>query len=81
MPGLIEGHGIFKMYPGLKFELFCAAELSSLDMVQAARIYPDVYPGGMLWFTFRRGVYEKHMQCRVEALPAGPATFVASDAH
>lgn len=74
-------HDIFKMYPGIKFELFCSAELSSLDMVQAARVYQNVYPGGMWWFTFRRSVYEKNMQYRVEALPAGRATFVASDAR
>jgi len=74
-------HGIFKMYPGLTFNLFCAAELSSLDMVQAARIYPNVYPGGLWWFTFRRSVYESNMQYRVEALPASRASFVASDAR
>lgn len=74
-------HNIFEMYPGIRFELFCASELSSLDMVQAARIYPNVYPGGLWWFTFRRSVYERSMQYRVEALPASRATFVASDAR
>jgi len=74
-------HNIFEMYLGINFELFCAAELNSLDMVQAARIYPNVYPGGMWWFNFRRSVYEKNMQYRVEALPASRSTFVASDAR
>ncbi|MDT8390751.1 MAG: hypothetical protein RRC34_09625 [Lentisphaeria bacterium] len=74
-------HNIFEMYLGIRFELFCAAELSSLDMVQAARIYPNVYPGGLWWFNFRRSVYEKNMQYRVEALPASRVTFVASDAR
>lgn len=74
-------HNIFEMYLGIRFELFCATELNSLDMVQAARIYPNVYPGGLWWFNFRRSVYEKNMQYRVEALPADRATFVASDAR
>lgn len=74
-------HNIFEMYLGINFELFCATELNSLDMVQAARIYPNVYPGGLWWFNFRRSVYEKNMQYRVEALPASRATFVASDAR
>lgn len=74
-------HNIFEMYLGVNFELFCATELNSLDMVQAARIYPNVYPGGLWWFNFRRSVYEKNMQYRVEALPANRATFVASDAR
>lgn len=74
-------HNIFEMYLGINFELFCASELSSLDMVQAARIYPNVYPGGMWWFNFRRSVYEKNMQYRVEALAASRSTFVASDAR
>ena len=67
-------HNIFEMYLGINFELFCSTELNSLDMVQAARIYPNVYPGGMWWFNFRRSVYEKNMQYRVEALPATRAT-------
>ena len=74
-------HNIFEMYLGINFELFCATELNSLDMVQAARIYPNVYPGGLWWFNFRRSVYEKNMQFRLEALPACRATFVASDAR
>lgn len=73
-------HGIFEMYSDIKFELFTAAQLSSLDMVQAARIYPNVYPGGMWWYTFRPSVYEENMRYRVEALSATRATFVASDA-
>ena len=74
-------HNVFEMYRGLTFELFCGAELSSLDMVQAARIYPNVYPGGLWWFNFRRSVYEKNMQYRLEAIPACRSSFVASDAR
>lgn len=74
-------HNIFELYLGVDFELFCATELNSLDMVQAARIYPNVYPGGLWWFNFRRSVYQKNMQYRVEALPASRCTFVASDAR
>ncbi len=74
-------NGIFERYPGLKFELFSMAELSSMDMVQAARIYPNVYPGGMWWYTFRPSIYEMNMRYRVEALPPSRCTFVASDAR
>jgi glucuronate isomerase len=74
-------HNIFESYLNVTFELFCASELSSLDMVQAARIYPNVYPGGMWWFNFRRSVCDKSMQYRLEALPANRCSIVASDAR
>ncbi|RMD75674.1 MAG: hypothetical protein D6820_14220 [Lentisphaerae bacterium] len=74
-------HNIFEMYLGVRFNLFCASELNSLDMVQAARIYPNVYPGGLWWFNFRRSIYERNMQYRVEALPGCRSSIVASDAR
>ena len=58
-----------------------AAEQSALDIVQAARIYTNVYPGGLWWFNFRPSTYRANMQYRAEALPAPRSTLVASDAR
>lgn len=74
-------HPIFAKYKNVKFELVNAAELSALDLVQAARIYPNVYPGGLWWFSFRPSVFEANMRYRSEALPAGRCTLLASDAR
>lgn len=35
----------------------------------------------MWWFNFRRSVYDKSMQYRLEALPANRCSIVASDAR
>lgn len=78
---IAELHDIFDMYSGCTFEIVNAAELSSLDIVQAARIYPNVYPGGLWWFSFRPSVYRANMQYRLEALPACRSTLIASDAR
>jgi hypothetical protein len=74
-------HDVFDQYAGCTFELFNAAELSSMDLVQAARIYTNVCPGGLWWFTFRPSVYRANMQCRLEGLPACRATLIATDAR
>jgi glucuronate isomerase len=65
----------------IAFELVSGAELAALDLVQAARIFPNVYPGGLWWFNFRVSTYRANMQFRVEALPAPRAFLVASDAR
>ena len=78
---IAEMHDIFDMYSGCTFEIVNAAELSSLDIVQAARIYPNVYPGGLWWFSFRPSVYRANMQYRLEALPACRSTLIATDAR
>jgi glucuronate isomerase len=74
-------HDLFDRYAGCTFEIVNAAELSALDIVQAARIYPNVFPGGLWWFNFRSSTYRANMQYRLEALPAPKATLVASDAR
>ena len=74
-------HPVFNKFKNVSFEFVNAAELSSLDLVQAARVYPNVYPGGMWWFSFRPSVFETNMRYRSEALPAGRCTLVASDAR
>jgi glucuronate isomerase len=78
---IVAMHEIFDMYADCTFELINAAELSSLDIVQAARAYTNVYPGGLWWFTFRPSVYRANMQYRMEGLPACRSTFVATDAR
>ena len=74
-------HNIFDRYPGCTFELVNAAQLSNLDIVQAARIYPNVVPGALWWFNFRASTYRECMQYRVEALPATRCTLLATDAR
>lgn len=78
---VVEMHEVFDMYAGIDFELVNAAPASALDIVQAARIYPNVYPGGLWWFNFRASTYRANMQYRLEALPAVRSTLVASDAR
>ncbi|HUS93165.1 MAG TPA: glucuronate isomerase [Phycisphaerae bacterium] len=74
-------HDLFDRYAGCTFELVNAAPLSNLDIVQAARIHPNVVPGGLWWFNFRASTYRQTMQYRLEALPAGRCTLLASDAR
>jgi len=74
-------HDLFDRYAGCTFELVNAAAGSNLDIVQAARIYPNVAPGGLWWFNFRPSTYRQAMQYRLEALPACRCTLLASDAR
>ena len=74
-------HDVFDRYAGVTFELVTGANLSNLDIVQAARIYPNVAPGGLWWFNFRPSTYRETMQYRLEALPASRCTLLASDAR
>jgi glucuronate isomerase len=88
-PGyLARLHPIFDMYGpegdgggGCTFEILSGAEQSALDIVQAARIYRNVYPGGLWWFNFRASTYRANMQYRLEGLSALRSTLVASDAR
>jgi len=81
-PGRVAAmHDLFDMYCGCTFEILNAAQLSSMDIVNAARIYTNVYPGGLWWFSFRPSVYRENMQYRLEALPASRCTLLASDAR
>ncbi len=78
---LFDMASVFARYPGCTFEILNAAELSSLDIVQMARIYPNVLPGGLWWFAFRGSVYRNNFQYRLEALPACKSTIIATDAR
>jgi glucuronate isomerase len=74
-------HGLFDRYPGCRFELIVGAEGNNLDAVQAARVYPNVYVGGMWWYNFRASTYRQSMQYRLEALPSRKCSLVVSDAR
>ena len=81
-PGRVAAlHDLFDLYAGCTFELVNAAQLSNLDIVQAARIYRNVVPGGLWWFNFRPSTYRENMQYRLEGLPASRCTLLASDAR
>jgi glucuronate isomerase len=62
-------------------ELVIGAPQNNLDAVQAARIYPNVYLGGLWWYNFRSSTYRQAMQYRLEAVPARKCALVASDAR
>ncbi|MCE9613810.1 MAG: hypothetical protein K8T26_06005 [Lentisphaerae bacterium] len=71
----------FGRYPQCTFEIFNAADQSSMDIVNMARVFPNVIPGGLWWFAYRGSVYNANMQYRFEALPACKATMLATDAR
>jgi glucuronate isomerase len=73
-------HGLFERH-NCRFELVVGAELSNLDVIQAARAFPNVYVGGMWWYNFRASTYRQSMQYRLEALPSSKCALVASDAR
>jgi hypothetical protein len=70
----------FQKYPNCRFELVCAAEGNCLDVVQAAVMNPNVYPGGLWWFTFRPSMYRQTLEQRLEALAPLKCPVLASDA-
>lgn len=63
------------------FELVVGAPQNNLDAAQPARIYPNVYVGGLWWYNFRPSTYNQAMQYRFEAVPARKSAIVASDAR
>lgn len=63
------------------FEIVVGAPQMNLDAAQAARIYPNVYLGGLWWYNFRSSTYRQTMQVRLEAVPASKSSIVASDAR
>jgi glucuronate isomerase len=63
------------------FELVTGCEVNNLDVVQAARIFPQVSAGALWWYNFRLSTYRQVMQYRFEGLPAGKSSLVASDAR
>lgn len=70
----------FQAYPECRFELVCAAGGNCLDVVQAAVMNPNVYPGGLWWYTFRPSMYLQTLQQRLEALAPLKCPVLASDA-
>ncbi|HKK17843.1 MAG TPA: hypothetical protein VJ952_04095 [Opitutales bacterium] len=70
----------FCRFPNCRFELVCAAEGNCLDVVQAAVKCPNVYPGGLWWYTFRPSMFRQTMQQRLEALAPMKCPILVSDA-
>lgn len=73
-------HGLFERYE-CSFDLVLACNLLNFDAVQTARVFPNVYLGGLWWFNFRPSSYRDAMQYRLEALPPSKAALIASDAR
>ena len=63
------------------FELVVGSPQNNMDTAQAARIYPNVYAGGLWWYNFRSSTYRHTMQVRLEAVPASKSAIIASDAR
>jgi glucuronate isomerase len=90
MPGGVMPMGIedFNIVPDL-YPLFdrysCDIELVSgspglnMDVVQASRILPNVYAGGLWWCNFRPSTYFEIFQKRLEGVPAQKSTILCSD--
>jgi len=78
---IVRLHPLFHRHPNVRFELVLGCELNNMDVVQAARIYPNVNPGGLWWFNFRVSSYLQAMQYRFEALPPNRTAILATDAR
>ncbi len=78
---IVNLHPLFAKYPNCQFQLVNAAELSNLDIVQAARLFPNVTPTGMWWFNYRASTFRQAMQYRLEALPSERSILITSDAR
>ena len=70
----------FREYTKCRFELLCAAEGNTMDVVQAAVLHPNVNPGGLWWYSFRPSIFMQAMQYRLEALAPLKCPILASDA-
>ena len=71
---------LFERY-ACDFELVVGAPQNNLDAAQPARIYSNVYVGGLWWYNFRPSTYNHVLQVRFEAVPASKSAIVASDAR
>jgi glucuronate isomerase len=78
---IVRLYPVFDQYPNAQFEFLNAATGNDLDILQAARVFPNVHPGGLWWFNFRASSYRSMMQQRFEALPTSRSSIVASDAR
>ncbi len=70
----------FREYTQCRFELLCAAEGNTMDVVQAAVLHPNVIAGGLWWYSFRPSIFRQAMQYRLEALAPLKCPILASDA-
>lgn len=82
--GVGTPHTIPTLYPlfhryDCDFELIAGAPRLNMDIVQVARLYDNVHAGGLWWYNFRPSTYREVMQARLEAVPAGKCTLLASD--
>jgi hypothetical protein len=77
---IIVLYPLFEQYT-CGFELVVGAPANNMDAAQAARIYPNVFLGGLWWYNFRASTYMRTMQERLEAVPASKSSLVASDAR
>lgn len=78
---IVRLYPVFDRYANAQFEFVNAAAGNDLDILQAARVFPNVHPGGLWWFNFRASSYRSMLQQRFEALPASRSSIVASDAR
>lgn len=78
---IVRLYPLFDRYSSIQFEFVNAAAGNNLDIVQAARVFTNVHPGGLWWFNFRASSYRDVFQQRFEALPALRSSIVASDAR
>ena len=78
---IVRLYPVFDRYPNAQFEFVNAATGNDLDILQAARVFTNVHPGGLWWFNFRASSYRAMLQQRFEALPASRSCVVASDAR
>ncbi|MFW5776597.1 MAG: hypothetical protein ACOCZB_04840 [Spirochaetota bacterium] len=78
---IVRLYPVFDRYSNAQFEFVNAAAGNDFDILQAARVFPNVQPGGLWWFNFRASSYASMMQQRFEALPASRSCIVASDAR
>ena len=78
---IVRLYPLIDRYSNIQFEFVNAAAGNNLDIVQAARVFTNVHPGGLWWFNFRASSYQSVFQQRFEALPALRSSIVASDAR
>jgi len=71
-------HALFHRY-NCDVELVSGSPGMNMDIVQAARIYPNVHAGGLWWCNFRPSTYAETLKKRLEAVPAEKSVILASD--
>jgi glucuronate isomerase len=69
---------LFKRY-SCDFEMVSGSPGLNMDIVQAARILPNVYAGGMWWCNFKASTYKFMFKARLEGLAACKSSILCSD--